>query len=93
MTEQEQELLERVQMRDERIYELEDRIKKLESILKAGICKQCGGVSWDIPLVDYCQCNDKKHGRYAIVPAELLDSTYPVEDGRLDQDGRVIDNR
>jgi len=43
-----------------RIYELQDQVKRLEAVLQSGVCKTCGGVSWDIPLADYCRCQDGK---------------------------------
>lgn len=47
--------------------------KRLKGILADGICKTCGGVSWDIPLDDYCRCEKSRKDKYAIVPTELLD--------------------
>lgn len=35
---------------------VEQRLAKLEAILSQAICKKCGGLSWDVPLADYCKC-------------------------------------
>jgi hypothetical protein len=29
-------------------------------ILQGAICKRCGGLSWEVPLVDYCKCQPEK---------------------------------
>jgi hypothetical protein len=63
MTDREHELWELASSRQDKIDELEEQLNKLKAILQAAICKQCGGVSWDIPLADYCKCDrpDKPH--------------------------------
>lgn len=63
-----------------RIQELEDRIRRLERILGDGVCKTCGGVSWDIGLSDYCKCNAVKE-----VDMPVFDpDDYPLTFGELD---------
>lgn len=36
--------------------EAKKRIAMLEAILHAVVCKKCGGMSWELPLAEYCQC-------------------------------------
>lgn len=58
---------------------LRDRNSFLEQMLATVACKRCGGVSWDVPLLDYCSCGPK--------PASDRQSPYstptsPVEPGQ-----------
>lgn len=40
----------------DKIEKLELRVAHLESILVSMTCKKCGGLSWDVPLLQYCNC-------------------------------------
>lgn len=68
----EKELLEHLVLHTDRIKDLEDSIRKLERILQDGVCKKCGGVSWDIKLSDYCQCNPQGQSAIKVEQTERV---------------------
>ena len=37
------------------------------------VCKKCGGVSWDVPLADYCRCQQGKKPNHS-KPHQDVDS-------------------
>ncbi len=43
-----------------KITELEAKVRFLEKIVQEVSCKQCGLVSWDVPLADYCTCQQRR---------------------------------
>ncbi len=49
----------------EHITNLEAKVRFFSNLLANVICKKCGGVSWDVPITDYCQCNPGREKPHA----------------------------
>lgn len=37
------------------------------------LCPKCGGLSWDVPLADYCRCDPNPRARTKKAVREILD--------------------
>ncbi len=44
---------------ERRLQAAQQEIETLRAVVQGAICKQCGKLSWDVPLDDYCQCEPR----------------------------------
>ena len=56
---------------EERVEQLLSINEKLKKIVQSAVCETCGGVSWDIPLADYCKCE----GKYSKIAADAINES------------------